>query len=140
MFQCALPVLLFGECPTTLDIYGKTDEPKSLGVDYTKSILLPFLRRYFGISCTLEVRRRSLSREHLGHLVMNLDPVGDTLEPISLLERGEIISFTCVIWSTSIHHETVQLECLSMNAHSSYVRLWQNQSNMNSICGTSNPR
>ena len=115
MFQCALPVLLFGECSTTLDIYGKTDEPKSLGVDYTTFILLPFLRRRFGISCTLGVQRRSLSKEHLGHLVMNLDPLRDLLEPITLLKRGEITSFTCVIWSTSMHYETVNFDCLSVN-------------------------
>jgi len=108
VFQSALPVLLFAKHQTKLILKGKTDEETVPPIDYAKFILLPFLTKYFGIDCTLEVHKRGVSSlGGAGEVSITVNPVSRKLDCISLLERGNIISFTCIIWNTKEDYQMV---------------------------------
>ena len=107
VFQSALPVLLFRQHETRLLLRGKTDKQKSLAIDYTKYIFLPFLNRHFGIKCTLDVRKRGLPYMGDGELFITISPLKQKLRCISLLERGEITSFMAIIWNAKQEFKNV---------------------------------
>lgn len=109
VFQSALPVLLFANQQTNLVLRGRTDKCDALAVDYTKYIFLPFLKRYFGVECSLEVRRRGISSLSDGEIFISVYPLNRTLNCVSLLERGEVISFTGIIWNANKEHKNVVL-------------------------------
>ena len=107
VFQSALPVLLFVQHETRLLLRGKTDKRTSLAIDYTKYIFLPFINKHFGIECNLDVRKRGLTFMGDGELFITINPLKQKLKCISLLERGEIISFTGVIWNAKQEFKSV---------------------------------
>jgi|SRR5208282_5145056 len=107
VFQSALPVLLFAKHQTKLTLRGKTDEQKTPPIDYTKFIFLPFLKRHFGVDCTLEVHKRGLSSLDGGEVSITVNPVNGRLKCISLLERGDIVSFTGIIWNAKEDYKMV---------------------------------
>jgi RNA 3'-terminal phosphate cyclase (ATP) len=112
VFQSALPVLLFSPHDTKLLLKGGTDVQQSPAVDYTKYILLPFLKKYFGIECSLDIRKRGFSSYGGGELFINITALENKLKCISLLERGEIVSFQGIIWTARQEYDNV-----SSNSH-----------------------
>lgn len=107
MFQSALPVLLFAPHETKLFLRGGTDVQKSPSIDYIKHILLPFLKNHFGVDCALDIRKRGFSSYGGGEALITISPLTHKLKCISLRERGEITSFTGVIWTARARYENV---------------------------------
>ena len=107
VFQSALPVLLFAPHETTVVLRGGTNVQKSPAIDYTKYILLPFLKTHFGIECALEIRKRGFSSHGGGEVMVTISPLQHKLKCISLLDRGEIVSFTGIIWAARQEYQNV---------------------------------
>jgi RNA 3'-terminal phosphate cyclase (ATP) len=107
VFQSALPVLLFAPHETKLVLRGGQNVQKSPAIDYTKHILLPFLKKHFGIECNLDVRKRGFSSHGGGEAFITISPLEYKLKCISLLDRGEITSFTGVIWTARQEYHNV---------------------------------
>jgi len=107
VFQSALPVLLFAPHETKVILRGGTDVNKSPVIDYTKHILLPFLKKHFGIECDLDVRKRGFPSYGGGEVFVRISPLEHKLKCISLLERGEITSFTGIIWTARQEYQNV---------------------------------
>ena len=109
VFQSALPVLLFAAHETTVVLRGGTNVQKSPAIDYTKYILLPFLKTHFGIECALEIRKRGFSSHGGGEVMGTISPLQHKLKCISLLDRGDIVSFTGIIWTARQEYQNVTL-------------------------------
>lgn len=108
VFQSALPVLLFAEEDTTLLLRGGTDALTAAPpVYFTHLILLPFLKKHFGIECEIDIQKRGFTSFGGGQLGVRISALKNPLRCISLLERGEISSFTAEIWIARQQYETV---------------------------------
>lgn len=108
VFQSALPVLLFAGHETNLILRGGTDAMnKAPPIDFTEHILLHFLRRHFGIQCTLDIRKRGFSSYGGGEAFVTIHPLEYRLKPVSLVERGDITSFTAIVWSARQEYPSV---------------------------------
>ena len=100
-------MLLFTPFSTNVLLRGGTDVQKSPPIDYTKHILLPFLKKLFGIECNIEIRKRGFSSYGGGELFVTVDPLEHKLKRINLLERGDITGFTGIIWSARQEYPNV---------------------------------
>ena len=120
MFQSALPVLLFAPHDTTLILKGGTDVQKSPSVDYMRYILLPVLKKHFGVESEVEVRTRGLSPHGGGELLITIKALEHKMKCISLIERGNITSFQGIIWTARQECENVVpgVSCLNQGNQS----------------------
>ena len=109
VFQSALPVLLFSPHATNVLLRGGTNVQKSPAIDYTKHILLPFLNSHFGIECVLDIRKRGFSSHGGGEVIVTISPLKYKLKCISLLDRGDVVSFTGVVWTARQEYQNVTL-------------------------------
>jgi len=108
LLQSSLPLLLFAPQDTTLLLRGGTDALTTCPpVDFTRFILLPFLKRHFGIECDLHLRKRGFPSFGGGELSVEISALKSPLKCISLLERGDITSFTAQIWTARESYEKV---------------------------------
>jgi len=108
VLQSALPVLLFAGHETKLILRGGTDTmSKAPPIDFIKHVLLHFLQRHFGINCALDVRKRGFSSYGGGEAFVTIQPLVYPLKSISLLERGQITSFTGIIWTARQEYPSV---------------------------------
>ena len=106
--QVGLPMLLFAPHESELVIHGITDERISPSVDYIRYIFLPFLKRHWRIDCAVDVLKHGIEPFGQGEVILRIKPLRDRLRCISLLERGNIISFTAVIWTAPQFHPKVR--------------------------------
>ena len=107
LLQVALPCLLFdplpenrtSECQTSheevtatsvLSLHGGTNASLAPQIDYTQSILFPFLSKHFGISPTLAVNRRGYYPKGGGSILCTIPSTLGPLPPVVLTERGQV--------------------------------------------------
>ncbi|KAF8197409.1 RNA 3'-terminal phosphate cyclase domain-containing protein [Pholiota molesta] len=97
LLQIALPLLLFSPKPipaSTLTLHGGTNATMAPQIDYTKHILLPFIRRHFGIGqYELDIRKRGYFPKGGGEVSFSVVPLSapnQKLHSIKLLERGKV--------------------------------------------------
>jgi RNA 3'-terminal phosphate cyclase (ATP) len=102
-----LPVLLFSGCDTKLLLRGGTNVQASPAVEYIEYILLPFLKTYFDVNCHLEVRTKGFSSKGGGEVFMRIEGLKKRLRCIEILNRGEVIEFTGVIWTARQKYHNV---------------------------------
>jgi RNA 3'-terminal phosphate cyclase (ATP) len=102
-----LPVLIYSKHPTKLVLRGKTDESSVPPIDFAKFVFLPFVNNHFGIDCGIEVHRRGVSSLGQGEIAVTVNPLALSPESISLLDRGNILSFTAVYWKSNDDHHKV---------------------------------
>lgn len=91
--QVALPCLLFAPGgASTVELRGGTDAAMAPPVDYAACVLLPTLRRVFGIQAELEVVRRGFFPRGGGIVRLRASPLppGGALPPLTLTARGEV--------------------------------------------------
>jgi RNA 3'-terminal phosphate cyclase (ATP) len=129
VFQSVLPVLLFSPHSTKVVLRGGTDFQKSPPVDYTNHILLPFLKKHFGVESTLEIRKRGFSSHGGGELFLTIDPLEDQLKCINIRERGDITGFTGIIWTS--RQEYANVAHLHDSADSRLQKHWKRLSKKN---------
>lgn len=99
LLQVALPILLFTPTSTTekstLTLRGGTNAAQAPQLDYTNEILLPFLRKHFGVEgITLELKKRGYFPRGGGEVVIHVNRYftkQKKLEPIKLIERGNVV-------------------------------------------------
>ncbi|KAI3613551.1 rna terminal phosphate cyclase domain 1 [Moniliophthora roreri] len=98
LLQIALPLLLFRREASTssLTLKGGTNATQAPQVDYTQHVFLPFLRKHFGISVEMEVKRRGYYPKGGGDVFVKLATTSGPLTGVSLLERGKIRSINGV--------------------------------------------
>lgn len=68
----ALLVLVFAPHETTVVLRSGTIVQKSSAIDYTKYVLLLFLKTHFGIECNLEIGKREFSG---GEVMFTISPL-----------------------------------------------------------------
>ena len=107
VFQSALPVLLFSGYDTKLLLRGGTNVQESPAVEYIEYILLPFLKTHFNISCQLDVRSRGFSSKGGGEVFLTVEKLKAGLKCAKILDRGEIVEFTGIIWTARQHYQNV---------------------------------
>lgn len=108
VFQSALPVLLFSPNNNTkLVLRGGTNVSKSPAIEYVEYILLPFLKQHFEISCHLDVRSRGFSSRGGGEVGLTVERVKKRLKCLKVLERGEIVGFTGMVWTARQEYRNV---------------------------------
>jgi RNA 3'-terminal phosphate cyclase (ATP) len=113
VFQSALPALLFAPHETSLILRGGTNVSKSPSIDYTRLILLPFLKTHFGVQSEIEIRKRGLPASGGGELYITVKPLEHKLGCVSLRERGDVTSFHGIMWAAREEHKSV-LSLLSL--------------------------
>ena len=101
LLQVALPCLLFchpSEFPTSqeegptsvLTLLGGTNAALAPQIDYTQSILFPFLSKHFRISPTLTINRRGYYPKGGGSVLCTTPSIAGPLPPVVLTERGQV--------------------------------------------------
>lgn len=106
LLQTALPMLLFAPVlpeealpsslpePSTLILRGGTNASQAPQIEYTQHILVPFLKRHFGIDCGLEIslKKRGYYPRGGGELLVSIPSRIEPLKPIQLsTEQGRLI-------------------------------------------------
>ncbi|KAG6889791.1 hypothetical protein C0992_004209 [Termitomyces sp. T32_za158] len=96
LLQIALPLLLFSPAPGTppsiLTLLGGTNATLAPQIDYSQRVLLPFLRRHFGLppgSVEIEIRKRGYFPKGGGEVKVSVAPV-ERLRAARVLERGRV--------------------------------------------------
>jgi RNA 3'-terminal phosphate cyclase (ATP) len=94
LLQVALPCLLFSSstAPSTLALRGGTNATQAPQIDYTQRVLLPFLRRHFGLDVKLNVQRRGYYPKGGGAVFCTVDPHPGVLPPVHLIDRGAVLA------------------------------------------------
>lgn len=97
LFQISLPLLLFAHRPsslssstttTSLSLKGGTNASQSPLIDYTSTILLPFLSKHFNIpSLSLNILKRGFYPRGGGHVVFTIPSLSSPLPAITLTSR-----------------------------------------------------
>jgi RNA 3'-terminal phosphate cyclase (ATP) len=90
--QQALPCLLFAHHPVTLILKGGTNTEMAPQVDYILDVLIPTLKQKIGIDIKLDLIRRGFYPRGGGELRLHVTPIEDHLNPICLVERGQLVS------------------------------------------------
>ncbi|KAF9239599.1 RNA 3'-terminal phosphate cyclase domain-containing protein [Melanogaster broomeanus] len=101
LLQVALPCLLFSPSPpqpqpshepltSILTLRGGTNASLAPQIDYTQSILLPFLSKHFHISPTLQINCRGYFPKGGGSVLCTVPSVPGPLPPLNLTERGGV--------------------------------------------------
>ncbi|KAF4578641.1 hypothetical protein EYR40_001208 [Pleurotus pulmonarius] len=107
LLQTALPMLLFAPVsldeamapssrpePSTLIIRGGTNASQAPQIEYTQHILVPFLKRHFGLDRGLEIslKKRGYFPKGGGELLVSVPSRIEPLRPIQLsTEQGRVI-------------------------------------------------
>lgn len=90
--QQALPCLLFARHPVTLILKGGTNTEMAPQVDYVLNVLIPILKENIGIDIELNLIRRGFYPKGGGELQLHVTPIKDHLNPICLMDRGQLVS------------------------------------------------
>lgn len=99
LLQVSLPCLLFspashdlaeGQPETELVLCGGTNAIQAPQVDYTIHVFLPFLRRHFGLTLSLDVKMRGYYPKGGGRIRIQVPAVSGPLPPVTLIHRGSI--------------------------------------------------
>ena len=89
VLQTLLPALLFADAPSELLLEGGTHNPMSPPFDFFERVYAPMLRR-MGAELECELLRPGFYPAGGGAVRVSITPV-EKLEPIELLERGELV-------------------------------------------------
>jgi len=98
---------LFSEYDTTLLLRGGTNVSKSPSIEYIEYILLPFLKTHFNVKVQLDVRSRGFSSQGGGEVFLRIERLKKPLPCVEVLDRGEVVEFTGVIWSSGQESQKV---------------------------------
>ncbi|XP_044747376.1 RNA 3'-terminal phosphate cyclase [Coccinella septempunctata] len=90
LLQVALPCCLFASTETELELHGGTNTDMAPQIDYTTEVYRPNLEK-FGATFDFDLIRRGYFPKGGGKVLINIKPVNN-LKPVTLLDRGEIIS------------------------------------------------
>jgi RNA 3'-terminal phosphate cyclase (ATP) len=96
LLQVALPLLLFSHLSvpaSTLTLHGGTNASLAPQVDYTKHILLPFIRKHLRVdNVSLHIAKRGYFPKGGGEVSLNVTPLCGTqkLQSFSLIDRGKV--------------------------------------------------
>ncbi len=89
VLQTLLSALVLADGPSTLILEGGTHNPLAPTFDYLEKVFLPLLNR-MGPSVTATLERYGFAPEGGGRVRVSVQPV-QTLKPLALLERGELV-------------------------------------------------
>ncbi|KAG8959860.1 hypothetical protein FRC03_007404, partial [Tulasnella sp. 419] len=101
LLQITLPCLLFNDSEdnnqtltTKLTLEGGTNATLAPPIDYVIHVFFPFLKHYFGIEPSIELKKRGYYPKGGGEVLVSVPtlPRGRALPGLSLLERGAVTS------------------------------------------------
>ncbi|CAG9563725.1 unnamed protein product [Danaus chrysippus] len=88
LIQVALPVALFADGPTTMDLKGGTNADMAPQIDYMDMVFRKILNK-FGGDFSMQILTRGYFPHGGGHVRVEVSPV-NMLQSINLMDRGEI--------------------------------------------------
>ncbi|VVC72195.1 RNA 3'-terminal phosphate cyclase [uncultured archaeon] len=91
VLQTLLPALAAARGESTVRVVGGTDVPFSPPADYAARVLCPVLG-LMGLRASIAVERRGWYPKGGGAVLATVTPSGKGLKPLSLVERGELVS------------------------------------------------
>jgi len=89
VMQASIPVMLFSDGDTCIDIIGGTDVSWSPPIDYMRFVFAPFLKK-LGISITIKLLRRGHYPRGGGRVIYCVNPV-QSIKPLRVEKRGNIL-------------------------------------------------
>lgn len=95
VLQTVLPPLLFAGAPSRVVLRGGTNVPWSPPFEYLAHVFLPAIRR-MGAECTLERTRGGWYPAGGGEIVAWICPVRSRLQPLTLVDRGDLRALEAV--------------------------------------------
>ncbi|KAH8102873.1 RNA 3'-terminal phosphate cyclase [Cristinia sonorae] len=104
LLQIALPCLIFAsqdatpQDPVDLTLRGGTNATQAPQIDWTEQILLPFLRQHYGLDPRVTIRKRGYFPKGGGEIHFTIPTIPGPLPPITLTNRGNIISVKGKAW------------------------------------------
>lgn len=91
ILQVALPVALFSDSKTTLDLKGGTNADMAPQIDFSTEIFRPNLEK-FGASFDFDLFKRGYFPKGGGHCKIDITPIRQ-LNPVDLTNFGNVESF-----------------------------------------------
>lgn len=93
--QASLPCLLFTKSPTTLDLRGGTNADMAPSVDFYRQVFLPNLSKFCATTNSspveVDIKKKGYFPKGGGQIVLAIKPCLSHLQPIDLVERGDIV-------------------------------------------------
>ncbi len=100
VLQTLIPVLIFAQKPSRLVIYGGTDVPGGMTIDYLRYVFLPYLNRFVE-RISVKVKRRGYYPKGNGKVKVEVVPrfhsiedVKDKVSPLTLDSCGDLSSIS----------------------------------------------
>ncbi len=91
VLQTLLPALIVAKGPSQLTLKGGTHNPWSPPFDFLANVFLPLLNR-MGACVKAKLVKPGFYPAGGGEFTIEIEPAADGLQPLTLLERGEIVS------------------------------------------------
>lgn len=92
VLQAVFPALIFTDSDSVMEITGGTDVPWSPTIDYMRFVFAENLRRLFGISISIDVKKRGHYPKGGGFVIARVKRIEEELRPINLVRRSDIRS------------------------------------------------
>ncbi|XP_014665922.1 PREDICTED: RNA 3'-terminal phosphate cyclase-like [Priapulus caudatus] len=93
LLQVALPCMLFADGEVSLQLKGGTNADFAPQIDYFEMVFQPMAER-MGIGYTGSIKRRGYYPKGGGEVKIVTSPVKPHLQPITLLDRGQVTRIT----------------------------------------------
>lgn len=92
--QVAVPFGIFADRTTTLHLRGGTNAAMAPPIEYYQDVFLPTLRRFGVTGISLDVIKKGYFPRGGGAVNITIEPLRQPLDPIRLLDRGDITSIS----------------------------------------------
>jgi len=119
LLQCVLPVLAFTPAQTSLNIRGGTSVKWAPPLPYMENVFLPVLSKNMGFAPKLRLVRRGYYPKGGGIVNIEATPVIQ-INPISLVERGEIERIEGISYCSKLPHHVAERQAKSAKNQLAY--------------------
>ncbi|XP_030378149.1 RNA 3'-terminal phosphate cyclase [Scaptodrosophila lebanonensis] len=128
IYQVALPVLLFGNKPSRLDVIGGTNVSFAPQIEYMQHVVEPNLK-HFGISFELKVLQYGFYPRGNGRSVLDIEPLS-SLKSVQLTDFGRLKSVVGWSYCSGRLPKSISLD-MQQTAQREMHRLWpENECNI----------
>ncbi len=112
VIQAILPALLYAPGESRVVITGGTDVSWSPPIDYMRMVFLHNIS-LFGVSAEITIKRRGHYPRGGGVVELRVKPVTSVLKPVSIIERGEILSVKGISHAVKLPRHVAERQALS---------------------------
>ncbi|XP_055924183.1 RNA 3'-terminal phosphate cyclase-like [Argiope bruennichi] len=115
LFQVSFPCVVFADKPTDFCFRGGTNAEMAPQIDETLMIFKPIVER-FGVRFSCDIKKRGYYPKGGGEAIFKIDPCHSTLQPIEILDPGNIVgiegrSFVAGVLPIKVAHGMADAAC-----------------------------